>query len=162
MNEDEHIEKAPLFAAVRPFQFGQVLLVGALVGAFCWILAHVFGLYVLKPTSCTGEALACAATSQPAAIVATLIAACIGLLGLVKLQVFRPLLIVIAATASLWGVVGILGTGMLPWYFSLVAVILLHGLAYTTMMWIARIRLFWLAVLISLVLVVALRLIINA
>ena len=160
MDEDQQLEKAPLFAAMRPVQFGQVVIIGAVVGAFSWMLAHVFGLYVLKPASCTGEALACAASSQPAIIIATLIAACIGLFGLVKLQIFRPLLIVIAATASLWGVVSFVTA--LPWYASLASVTLFYALAYTTFMWVARIRAFWFAALISLVLVVGLRLIITA
>lgn len=160
MDEDKQSEKAPLFAAMRPLQLGQVALVGAVAGAFSWILTHVFGLYILKPAACSGEALACAASSQPAIIIAALIAASIGLFGLVKLQTFRPLLIIIAATASLWGVVGFVTA--LPWYVSLITVVLFYALAYVTFMWIARIRTFWLVVLISLILVVALRLIITA
>lgn len=160
MDREEVIEKTPLFAMVRPVQLVQVVVIGLLAGAFSWIFAEVIGMYMLKPANCTGDAFICAASSQPAVILGALLAALIGLFGLVKLQIFRPLLIVIAATLSLWGVVGELTA--LSWYWSLGVTTLLHAIAYATFMWVVRIRVFWLVVLLSVVLVVALRLIITS
>ena len=160
MDGEEAIEKTPLFAAMRPVQFVQVVIIGLLAGAFSWIFAEVLGTYVLKPAACAGDAFVCAASSQPAVILGSLLAAFIGLFGLVKLQIFRPLLIVIAATLSLWGLVGELTA--LSWYWSLAATTALSAIAYTAYMWIVRIRMFWLVVLLSVVLIVALRLIITA
>lgn len=159
-NEAEVSDRSPLFAVVNTNQFIQVVAIGVVVGALTWVLAHVLGLYVLKPSNCTAQALACAASSQPANILAALLAACIGLFGLVKLQVFRPLLIVLAATMSAWGLVGELAA--LPWYGSLLVTVFFFALTYTTFMWISRIRTFWLVLIITVVLVVALRLIITA
>lgn len=160
MDGDQLPEKAPLFAVVRPAQFVQVIIIGAVVGALSWVLAQVLGMYVLKPAACSGDALVCAVSSQPAVIVAALLAGCIGLFGLVKLQIFRPLLVVIAATLSAWGVIGLLTA--LPWYGSLLVMVLFYAISYAAFTWIARIRAFWLVILISVVVVVALRLIVTA
>jgi hypothetical protein len=160
MDADGVQEKAPLFAAMRPAQLIQVIVIGVVVGAFSWIFAQVLGMYVLKPASCTGDAFVCAASSQPAIILAAILAGCIGLFGLVKLQIFRPLLIVIAATMSLWGVVGLLTA--LPWYLSLLTTVLFYAIAYTAFMWVARIRTFWLVLVLFVLLVVGVRLIITA
>lgn len=160
MDGEQLPEKAPLFAVVQPAQFVQVVIIGAIVGALSWVFAQVLGTYVLKPASCSGDVLVCAVSSHPAVIVAALMAGCIGLFGLVKLQVFRPLLVVIAATMSAWGVVSLLTA--LPWHGSLLATILFYAISYAAFMWIARIRVFWLVILISVVVVVALRLIVTA
>ena len=160
MDSETGVEKAPLFATLSIVQFIQVVVIGLVVGAFSWIFAEVLGMYVLKSAACTADAFVCAASSQPAVIVGSLLAAIVGLVGLVKLQVFRPLLIVIAATLSLWGMIGELTA--LAWYWSLAVTILLNVVAYATFMWIVRIRLFWLVLLLVVILVVALRLIITA
>lgn len=160
MDTEQGVEKAPLFAALSTVQFIQVVVIGIAVGAFSWIFAEVLGMYVLKPAACAGDAFVCAASSQPAVIVGSLGAALIGLFGLVKLQIFRPLLIVIAATLSLWAVVGELTA--LAWYWSLGATMLLNAIAYAAFMWIVRIRIFWLVLLLVVALVVVLRLIITA
>jgi len=160
MESGQGVEKTPLFAAVSVAQFVQVMVIGVVAGVFSWIFAEVLGMYVFRIASCSGDAFVCAASSQPATIVASLLAACMALFGLVKLQVFRPLLVVIAATLSLWGIVGELTT--LPWYGSLGYTIFLYVAAYVTFMWIARIRMFWLVLLLSVVLVVGVRLIITA
>lgn len=160
MDADGAQEKASLFTAMRPAQLMQVIVVGVVVGAFSWIFAQVLGMYALKPASCSGDAFVCAASSQPAVILAAILAGCIGLFGLVKLQIFRPLLIVIAATMSLWGVVGLLTA--LPWYLSLLATVLFYAVAYTAFMWVARIRTFWLVLVLFVLLIVGVRLIITA
>jgi len=160
MDGEQLPEKAPLFAIVQPAQFAQVVIIGAVVGALSWVFAQVLGIYVLKPASCSGDVLVCAVSSYPAVMIAALMAGCIGLFGLVKLQIFRPLLVVIAATMGAWGVVSLLTA--LPWYGSLLATILFYAISYAAFMWIARIRVFWLVILISVVVVVALRLIVTA
>lgn len=160
MDSEQGVEKAPLFATLNMTQFFQVVLIGVVVGVFSWIFAEVLGMYILKPAACTADAFACAASSTPAVILASILAACIGLFGLVKLQVFRPLLVVIAATLSLWMLVSQLTA--LPWHWSLTATVLLHMVAYVAFMWLARIRTFWLALVLCVLLVVGLRLIITA
>ncbi len=160
MESEQGVEKVPLFAALGVAQFFHVIIIGAVAGVFSWVFAEVLGMYILKPASCNADAFVCAASSQPAVILASILAACIGLFGLVKLQVFRPLLVVITATLGLWGIVGELTT--LPWYGSLLFTTFLYVVAYITFMWIARIRTFWLVLVICLILVVGLRLIITA
>lgn len=160
MDSETGVEKAPLFAALSTAQFIQVVAIGIMVGAFSWIFTEVLGMYILKPATCSADAFVCAASSQSAVVVGSLLGAIIGLLGLVKLQIFRPLLIVIAATLSLWGIVGELTA--LAWYWSLGATVLLSAVTYATFMWIVRIRIFWLVLLLVVALIVGLRLIITA
>lgn len=160
MDTEQGATKAPLFAALSTVQFIQVAVIGLIVGVFSWIFAEVLGMYVLKPDACTGDAFVCAASSQPAVILGSILAALIGLFGLVKLQIFRPLLVVIAATLSLWEVVSELTA--LSWYWSLGTTALLYAVAYVAFMWIVRIRIFWVVLLLAVALVVALRLIITA
>lgn len=160
MDTEQGAEKTPLFAVLSTVQFIQVIVIGLVAGAFSWIFAEVLGMYILKPAACSGDAFVCAASSQPAVILGSLLAAFIGLFGLVKLQIFRPLLVVIAATLSLWLVMSELT--VLPWYWSLSATVLLYAVAYAAFMWIVRIRIFWLVLLLTVVLVVTLRLIITA
>lgn len=160
MNGEEVSGSNSLFTPIRPLQFVQVAAIGLLVGAFSWIFAEVIGMYMLKPPSCSGNAFSCAASSQPAVIISSIMAAFIGLFGLVKLQVFRPLLVVIATMLSLWGLVGALLA--LPWYIAVAVTIGMHVLGYMVFTWLARIRTFWLAVVMCIALVVALRLIITA
>ena len=90
---------------------------------------------------------------------AAIIGAIVGLFFLVKLQVFRPLLVVLAAVVSLWGVVGL--AGLLPWYGVGLSTIALYALAYSLFTWVARIRAFWLVVLLLIVLVVAVRVMLS-
>lgn len=160
MESEQGVEKASLLATVNMAQVVQVALIGAVVGVFSWVFAEVLGMYILKPASCAADAFVCAASSQPAVILASILAACLGLFGLVKLQIFRPLFVVIASTLGLWGAVGQLTA--LPWIGSLAATVFLYTVAYLAFMWIARIRAFWLVLVLSILLVVGLRLIITA
>lgn len=155
MTEEPLVQKGALFADLQLPQFFQIILIGAFVGLLNYGLINVLGAYVFKPVLCAGDAGVCATANQYAVVLASLLTAAIALFGFVKLRVYRPLLIVIAATTSLWGFGGLL-LG-LPWFTALGFSVIIYVFAYALYAWIARIRLFWLAVVVLVVLIVATR-----
>lgn len=94
-----------------------------------------------------------------ATIVAIVVGAIIGTVVLARLRVFRPLLVVLATAIALW-TVHIWALGM-AWYWGLLVTALLYGLSYGLFAWVARIRSFILAIVVTVVLVVGLRLLLQ-
>ncbi len=138
-------------------QIIQVVILGALVGLLVWAFTYILETYVLKALLCQGiQTVKCSSATTYAGIAASILSAGIGLFGLVKIGVFRPLLVVIAATASLWGLLGVVGS--LPIYGILISIAGLTALCYLAFSWLARIRMFGLAVVLMVVLMVAVRL----
>lgn len=138
-----------------------VLLIGLFVGVVMWGLTELINGYVLAPIFCRdGKGSACASLPRYSEAAAVVLASGIGLFGLVRLGIFRPLLVALASAVSLWGIVGYT-SGFFPWYYVLASSALLYALAYGAYMWLTRIRLFWVAVILILILVVALRLLFS-
>lgn len=137
------------------------LLIGALVGFVVWALAQILNKTIFTPLMCNvGSTSKCGMSFEYAAITAQLIAAVIGLVALVRQLTYRPLLIVIASTAALWGAVTMMSAW--PWYAALPATIVLYGLAYGLFMLVARIRVLLLSMLALIVLAVVVRLTLNS
>lgn len=149
------------FAATSRQQIVQILVAGLVVGLLTWGLAFLFETYLLRAILCPGSgAMKCMPAFQYAGTFASILAAGFGLFALVKLQVFRPLLVVLAVTVSLWGLVQLVSP--LAWQQAGLAVVLLYGLAYSLFAWLARIRLFWVAAGLMVILTVALRFVLMA
>jgi len=163
MSEDEvHNEDKPApFMPMNAIQLVQVIILGVVVGLCVWGLTFFLETYVLKAVLCQGNQTAkCALGPQYAEATATILAAGVGLYVLVKLQIFRPLLVVLGTVISLWGILGMIAT--LPWYGRGLACVLLYACAYMLFVWIARIRMFWLVVAVMLGVVITVRLILTA
>jgi hypothetical protein len=142
-------------------QLLRITLLGVLVGAVTWGLMVLFEAYVFKSTLCSGNASTpCTSALEYASAIATVLGAGLGLVVLVRLQVFRSLLIVLAASISLWGVEITLSTW--TWPYALLVSILLFAIAYSLFAWIARLRSFLTALIVIVVLIVAIRLALNA
>lgn len=150
--------------ALVPMSIQQLLriaLVGALVGALTWGAALLLDAYVFKGMLCQGSAQAkCATSLSYSSATASILIAGLGLLGLIKLQVFRALLVVIMATISLWGLQVTLGAW--SWQGAVLASVLLSAISYSLFAWVVRIRAFLMAVIVAVVLVVVIRLVLNA
>jgi hypothetical protein len=139
--------------AMSPRQYVRIGLLGALVGGVTWGLTALLDAYVLRLIVCQGG---CASSLSYASVIGNVIAAIIGLVGLTKLAVFRSLLVVLAASFSLWGLMTVMQT--VPWQTALAASILLYAAAYGLMAWVSRIRMFALVIIVMLVIIVAARL----
>ena len=132
-------------------------ILGAAVGLVTWVVGYLLNRYVFDAFFCqNAESSQCAYADDYAAAVALVLGSVAALVGLIRLRVYRPLLIVLASAFSLWGLLQI-SWGM-AWYAGLIVAVLLSLLAYGLYAWVARIRVFWIAILATVLLVVAVRL----
>ena len=118
-------------------QVVQIVLLGLGLGVVAWVLSELVRRVILVPLFCGDPASGvCVNAPDFAANIALIIAAVAGLMGLVRLSVYRPLLIILAVLVSLWG----LGawTASLGWYESLAWFVILYALCYIAFAWLVR------------------------
>ncbi|MDN5274659.1 MAG: rane protein of unknown function [Candidatus Saccharibacteria bacterium] len=161
MSETNQTETQTVYIPMSRKQLIQVAAFGVAAGLIVWGLTYVLETYVLKSLLCSAKQVStCAVAAQYGEVIATLIAGAIGLFILVKIQVFRPLLVVIATVVSLWGLIGVVSEQ--PWYIVGLSLAGMYLVGYLVFTWVTRLRLFWLVVILLLVLIVAMRLILTA
>ncbi len=143
---------------MSPRQTVQVLLLGFIAGLVAAGATLLFSAFVFKTLPCVSEA--CGTGGQYAAVLASIISGATALFWLMRLQVFRPLLVVLAVTVGLWGI-SLYTLGM-PWYAVLAISGGLHAVAYGLFTWISRLRQFWVVIFLTILIVVALRFILAS
>lgn len=118
--------------------WGVILIVGALAGLAHWLLSQVLARSVIEPFACTGVVNAglCSEAIVSAGGIATVLIAVAALIVLVRLSIFRPLLITIAAAVALWSLAQ--WVSGLWWVEAVAWSIVLYILAYALFGWIAR------------------------
>jgi hypothetical protein len=151
-------EKASMITDMSIRQLIQVLLGGLVIGAVVGGLTLLLSTYLFKVTPCVAET--CGTGGQYSAILAGIVGGAAGLFWLMRVQVFRPLLVVLAVTIALWGIAEEILNW--PWYAVVLASAGLHALAYGFFAWISRIRLFWVVIILVLVMIVGLRFILAS
>lgn len=134
-----------------------ILLVGALMGLVLWGIGLLFNQYVFEVYFCEDAITSSCSNSQNySATIASLIGGIAALVGLIRLRVYRPLLVLLASIISLWG---ILQTSWeLDLFTGMLMVTALYALAFGVYSWVARVREFWIAIAAIIVIVVAVRL----
>jgi hypothetical protein len=151
-------------ASLVPMKIKKLALIvvyGAVAGLVAWALTMLLDTYIYKAILCNRDtAVQCASSYLYASTTSSIIGAAVGLFGLVRLQVFRPLLIVIASFVALWALLAMVSP--LAWYYAAAVVALLYGAAFGVFAWFARIRRFYLTLILVVLLVVAVRLILNS
>lgn len=128
-------ENTPL----APMTIRQVLsagLIGLLIGLTVWGLGSVIDQYILKTFFCPEGS--CEGTTSWALAIASVIGAALGLFGLVKLRVLRPLLVVLAAMIALWNLPLLIVDA--PLWGVVVASMLFYAGMYMLLAWLARLR----------------------
>lgn len=134
----------------------RVVLRGALVGATVAIVYLLLNKFVFTAVLCRPQSTGdCSQASNYAAIAALVLSIFGGVIVLAQARVYRPLLVVLAALMSLWGVQA--HADGAAWYWVIIASAVLLGLAYGLYAWLARIRNFILAVVVTIVVVVLIR-----
>lgn len=156
-----------LFERVEPAvtmsyrQLGWIALIGAGVGLAAWLLGLLLDMALFRFVFCRDVGIeGCAASGTYGNAAGMLIAAGLGVWALVRLQIFRPLLIGLVAALTLWGTLDLMGAQ--PWYVMMLVSVVLFAIAYTLFGWIMRLRSLLWAVAISIVLLVVVRLILNS
>jgi len=117
----------------------RILAILVASGVAIWLLALAFDKFMITPVFCANaeHISICANSTIIASYVALVLA---GIMLVPVLAVFgikRPLLVVIAATVSLWGVTLWAGGS---WILSLLWVVLATVLVYLSLIWLNRIR----------------------
>lgn len=159
MTETYVNQPRPKFAEMTVRTVVQVAILGAILGLIAWGVSALVANYVIDPLFCKAEGgnfSVCSQGGLLASNVASLLVGGLAVVALLRLGIFRPLLISLAAIITLWGIGPWMGA--LPWYESLIWTILLYAVAYLAFSWLARIRIFWIALLATVIVVVAARL----
>ncbi len=158
MTNDKAVEKPAPIIPVLTNDFINVLVLGGLVGLLVWGVGAMLDRFVFDAYFCQGDISSqCMSAQNYSAAAALLVGAIAALAGLIRLRVYRPLLVVIASFMSLWGLAQLSWT--FDWMTGVAIMILLHALGFGLYSWIARIREFWIALFVVVVLVVAVRLV---
>lgn len=134
----------------------RVALLGAALGALYWLLTLLVRQVVFVPLFCGDPANSmCVGATGSAGVIALLLVSVAGLLGLVRLAIYRPLLVALAAAVSLWGIAA--WTAPMFWLEAMLWSAALFALCYTLFTWMVRPRAFPLALLMVVVAVVLIR-----
>lgn len=151
-------EQSSMITDMSIRQLIQVLGGGLVIGAVVGGLTLVLATYLFKVTPCVAET--CSTGGQYSAILAGIVGGAAGLFWLMRVQVFRPLLVVLAVTIALWGIA--LNILNWPWYAVVMVSAGLHAVAYGFFAWVSRIRLFWVVIVLVLLTIVGIRLILAS
>ncbi len=139
-----------------------VLVVGAVTGLLTYALYFVFEHYIFTPTLCANTATNLGKCENVAALstgFSSIIAGFVALFALVRQRTFRPLLIVLAVTIGLWNVVSLV-VG-LQWLIAAAVMTVLFAVAYAAFAWLSQIRSFVVSLVLVIVVVIALRVVVN-
>ena len=131
------------------------IIVGITIPLFAWLMQK----YFVNPIFCRQTAVdICAAADATTYYVSTVVMAVIAIALMANWQVFRPLLIAVAAAATLWGaqryVPEVVAKSGIE-YYALSAG--LYGMLYVLFYWLMRLRSFALSILLTVFAVVVLR-----
>ncbi len=109
---------------------------GVGLGMLLFILTFLLDRYVMRQFACDSVDVACSAATVSAANVATILVAVTGLFAAIRIQMFRPLIVVVAGALVLWGLGG--WVAGLSWGEQLGWEALLYSLAYLLFSWITN------------------------
>ncbi len=157
MQEAVSAEVKKQFIDMRPNTFVQVMLLGVGIGLGMWLLALGIDHLITRALLCGSASTACGGSTAVAGNVSLVLASIAGLLGLIRLGVYRPLLVVIAAVLILWGFANV--TFGMMWYESLAWTMLLTAITYAALTWLVRPRLFIWAIIFVIAVVAAARIV---
>ncbi|HEU5121929.1 MAG TPA: hypothetical protein VFT59_03710 [Candidatus Saccharimonadales bacterium] len=153
MTEDAIEQKPSAITEMSIPSLVRVLIAGLVVGAIAGALTYLLAMYIFKVMPCSADN--CSSGGQYSAILAGVVSGMVALFWLIRLQVFRPLLVVIAVTIALWGVSLYVLT--MPWYAVIIVSAGLHAAAYGLVAWVSRIRQFWIVIILLVLIIVGLR-----
>ena len=149
------------FVGMARHEFFNVLFTGLGVGIIITLLYFLLNTFVFGAVLCRPQSTVdCSQAPNYAMIVAIILGTIGGVANLARIRIYRPLMVGIASAVALWGLHSI--TSGMAWYWMLLCVAVLFALAYAAFTWVARIRSFILALVVTVVLVVIARWILVA
>lgn len=155
------IEKPPVYIGSPWIEVLQIFAVGLAAGAVVKLLSFITKQYFIVPVFCrtTDNFGVCVQGDQIALGIATVITALLAVVALARLNVFRPLLVVVATAATLWGLGGYLqGVNQYAnWGEQTLWLMVLYGLSYVAFSWLLRVRNFAISLVATIVVIIGLR-----
>lgn len=155
--------ESPLSSFAMPTSRAELIKVGLLgagVGLLVALLGFLIERFFITPVFCTSPDSfgVCASGGLTAYYVATVLATIAAVVTMAQWQIFRPLLIAVAAAAALWGLKKYSGELAVQsgWEFYIYSAGLFAA-AYLLFYWVMRLKAFWLSVALAVVLVVVIR-----
>lgn len=133
--------------------------IGAALGLAHFLIGLMLSRYVIDPLVCgvAASAADCAASLAITDSITTILVAVGGLILAVRYGVARPLLVAATAGLFMWGLMT--WTDGLPWIESLAWAMVLYAFAYALFGWINRYPIIGYAIVVSLVIVIAERIV---
>lgn len=157
MADETSAERPASVVSMSNSELINILIIGGIAGLLVWGLGFLLNRFVFDAYLCQNEVSnQCAYAKNYAAGLAALIVSFGALGALVRFRVYRPLLVLIAAVLSTWGVVQL--SWNFTWYLGVLVAILMYALAFGAFSWVARIRDFWITLIVAVVLVLIVRL----
>lgn len=137
--------------------WGRVIAYGAVIGLVYWLLALVISKFIVEPLVCRQlvDAAACVNAPVVAGKITTVLVAALSIAGMIRLGVVRPIIIAVASAAVLWEVPTYMQG--LFWLEGALWTIVAYVLSYALFGWLARSAGAVIAVILSIVLVVGIR-----
>lgn len=114
----------------------QAAVLGVIAGVVFWVLMMLLDRYVMRQFVCDSITTSCSAAGIAAGNIATILVAVGGLFAAIRIQMFRPLIVVIAVALTLWGLGG--WVSGLDWWIQLGWAAVLYGVAYLLFSWITN------------------------
>lgn len=139
--------------------FLATVVTGLFVGAVVWGLTYAISQYALPRFVCEPNStiLLCTQADTFASNLATIFGALVGVLLLLKFNVFRPLLVVVVTAIALWSIEKWVQGG--AWYEPLLLTAAFYCISYATFAWFARINFLRAAIIIIAVTIIAVRIV---
>lgn len=155
--QGEQTNRTSALVDMRPDTLIRIALLGLVLGVAAWLIARGLDMFAIKPALCpTPNAESCANYSEAiAGNITLIITGVIGMVGLVRLGAYRPMLVVIAVAIVLWNIGGWLS--LLVWYEALGWSALMFMAAYATFGWLVRPRNFIIVLVLFAVLIAGIR-----
>ena len=120
-------------------ELAKVAATGIVVGLVGLALYYMLNKYVFDRILCRPDSIGrCANKNTYSSGVAMVLVAAGALFSLVQQRVYRSLMVVLAATVSLWNI--FLLAGSLGWFVRILVVAIIFGLAYAVFAWLAQVR----------------------
>lgn len=115
-----------------------IFISGLLVGAVTFLVFILLDKFVFEPMLCREgvSALRCENKESFASGIAIILGSMLGLILLVRERVYRPILALIGAAVSLWGLLVIASS--LPVLAALIVCVLAFGVAYLLFSWLVQ------------------------
>ncbi len=158
MEQSGSTDKPQVLIELSPRALAQVALLGAGLGLLYWLLTLLLKQVIFVPLFCGDPAnVMCVGATGSAGVVSLVLTSVAGLLGLVRLAIYRPLLVALAAAVSLWGLAA--WTAPMFWLETAAWSAALFAASYALFTWLVRPRSFPFALVLVIVAVVLIRIV---